>query len=158
VTGRAKLGAAISAGILFLNGIALMHARAMTHFSAGGEKTRKPEELSLSDRIRVLATGVSIPRPINSVTPADFGLSYATHRFPSGASELEGWYIPASASRGRVLLFHGWAASKGHLLPAAEGFHDLGYATFLVDFTIPRSTPHRSGARRSSSMALTTRG
>src|SRR5262245_42569563 len=53
------------------------HVWAMTHYSAGGPKTLRPEELSPLDRAVVLIAGVNVPRPQNDRTPADLGLSFS---------------------------------------------------------------------------------
>jgi cephalosporin-C deacetylase-like acetyl esterase len=56
-------------------------------------------------------------------------------RFASGDDvTLEAWYIPGDKDRPLVVHFHGYVASKSTLLSAARAFHDLGYATLLVDF------------------------
>src|SRR5579883_879461 len=132
-----KLAATIVAASAFvaLNAVAFLHARAMTHFTGGGERTRKPEALSPGEKLRALFTGVHVPRPTNEATPASCGLPFETLRFPStGGVELEAWRIPREGSRGRVLLFHGYAASKSSLVSVARELHDLGYETVLVDF------------------------
>lgn len=83
--------------------------------------------------------GLRTPKPVNSQTPGDLGLAYATHRIELNRHEwLEAWSVPAgseSESRGTVLLFHGKGGSKGgSLLSSARTFHELGYAALLVDF------------------------
>jgi alpha-beta hydrolase superfamily lysophospholipase len=47
---------------------------------------------------------------------------------------LEGWHIPHPQAKGLIILFHGYASVKASLLPEASALHELGYATFLVDF------------------------
>lgn len=118
-----------------LNGIAWMQARAMTHYGKDGERTAKPEELSLIEKTWIVLTGVQLPRPINHQTPQDIGLSYETHQITLAALEkLEAWFIPSESSRGVVLLFPPYGASKQALLPPSKIFHDLGYDALLVDF------------------------
>ena len=122
-------------GVVVTNLLAYQHAHAMLHFSEQGERTDKPEALSLWQRISVLVTGVNIPKPLNATTPDDYGLLYETHRFgASNEIELEAWYIPKAAAKGIVLMFHGYAASKATLLPEAQALNELGYETLLVDF------------------------
>lgn len=50
--------------------------------------------------------------------------------------DLEYWRIPqrGATPRGRVLLLHGYAASKSTMLREAEVFSKLGYETVLLDF------------------------
>ncbi|MEO0768973.1 MAG: alpha/beta fold hydrolase [Cyanobacteria bacterium J06649_4] len=123
-----------------LNGIAWMQARAMTHYLTGNVvKTQKPEQLSPLQKARVVLTGVRIPRPTNVRTPEDEGLSYETHtiELPSEGTHpefIEAWIAPAESSKGFVLLFPQYGASKQSVLSPAKAFHDLGYSTMLVDF------------------------
>ncbi len=112
-----------------------MQARAMTHYVKDGERTAKPEKLSVTDKVWIVLTGVHVPRPTNQQTPKDGGLAYQTHQIviPNG-EKLEAWFIPAKSSRGVVLLFPPYGASKQALLAPSQIFHDLGYDTLLVDF------------------------
>ena len=123
--------------LLALNGIAFMQARSMTHFVSAGQRTAKPEKLAIANKIRVILTGVEIPRPENQVTPQEIQLVYETRHIPisEGSKEiLEAWYIPAQKSRGLVLLFPPYGSSKAALLAPTKIFHDLGYNALLVDF------------------------
>jgi uncharacterized protein len=54
------LTAALLSALVSINFIAFMQARAMTHFADGGERTRRPEQLGLVDKLAVLATGIRI--------------------------------------------------------------------------------------------------
>jgi alpha-beta hydrolase superfamily lysophospholipase len=87
-----------------------------------------------------LACGVSVPRPENTRTPADVGLTFETFRLRrTDDVGLEGWRIPAArpgggAPRGTALLFHGYEASRASLLGVARAFHELGYDAVLIDF------------------------
>ena len=127
--------AALASAVVSVNVLAFMQARAMTRFAETGERTRWPEQLSVLDRLTVLVLGVNIPRPVNKRTPADFDLSFETYRFKNGdGTPLEAWFLPGSNDRLVVALFHGYAASKSTLLTAARAFHQIGYATLLVDF------------------------
>ena len=129
------LSAALLGAVVSINAVAFMQARTMTHFSASGERTVRPEQLSILDSAAVFISGVNVPRPQNSRTPAALGLSFETHRFWSlSGSTLEAWYVPGKDERLIVLLFHGYAASKSTVLNAARVFHELGYGTLLVDF------------------------
>lgn len=118
-----------------LNVIAWMQARAMTHYVEHRERTAKPEELSLSQKAWIVLTGVELPRPTNHQTPQAVGLPYQTHQIalPDG-ERLEAWFIPSESSRGVVLLFPPYGASKQALLAPSKIFHELGYDTLLVDF------------------------
>jgi alpha-beta hydrolase superfamily lysophospholipase len=107
----------------------------MTHFVSGGERTQKPESLTFSRKLQVLLAGVTMPRPVNRQTPSDFDLSFETVTLTNSRGiRLEAWRIPQPSSKGMVLLFHGYGASKDSLLPAAREFQKLGFETLLVDF------------------------
>jgi alpha-beta hydrolase superfamily lysophospholipase len=127
--------AALLSVVLSVNLLAFLQARAMTRFTESGEHPGRPEQLSVVDKLGVFLSGVSVARPSNKRTPADFNLFFETHRFPntSGAT-LEAWFLPGMDDRPIVALFHGYAASKSTLLTTAQAFHQLGYATVLVDF------------------------
>jgi alpha-beta hydrolase superfamily lysophospholipase len=119
-----------------LNILAYRHAYAMTHYVPGGDKTGKPESLSGLERLQVLLTGVTVPRPTaRGSSPERIGLPFEVHTVPDeGRITLEAWYIPHPGAQGIVLLFHGYAACKASLLHEARVLHELGYALFLVDF------------------------
>jgi alpha-beta hydrolase superfamily lysophospholipase len=108
----------------------------MTRFHASGPRTPPPESLGILDKARTLLTGVTIPRPESSGTPAELGLAFETHRFAgSKGHRLEAWYIPgAGQDQALVLLFHGYAACKANLLPTAHRLRALGCSVLLVDF------------------------
>jgi uncharacterized protein len=128
------LSAVLLGAFIGVNGVAFMQVWAMTHFAESGERTARPERLSVFDKITILLSGVNIPRPQNRRTPADLSLAYETHHFASpNATPLEAWYIPGKAAL-LIALFHGYAASKASLLAAAQIFHELGFPTLLVDF------------------------
>jgi hypothetical protein len=120
-------------GILALNGLAWMQARAMTHFVDGGDRTAKPEALSFKQKAWTLLTGVSIPKPKNLVSPADYGLDYETHVIP-GSLSIETWFISSPGQRALVIMFHGYAGCKSDLLVPAAQFHLMGFEVLLVDF------------------------
>jgi len=129
-----RIVAGVIVALLLLNGVAFMHAWRMTHYVAAGVTTRKPEELNVLDKVLVLVTGVTIPRPANRRTPADEGLPYATERFSaSDGVGLEAWRVPAAAPLTRVLMFHGYKGAKAGLLREARVLHDLNCEVVLVD-------------------------
>ncbi|CAN5663018.1 hypothetical protein BH09PLA1_BH09PLA1_09690 [soil metagenome] len=135
------LGLALAAMFAGANLLAFMQARSMTHF-ATGDRTAAPEQLGMAAKLRVLLTGVTVPRPVNREDPSDFGLAFETlHTRSTNNIDLEMWHIAAPMWYGpplrpptTVLLFHAYASSKEMMLPAARLLHDLGYDTLLVDF------------------------
>lgn len=134
---KLSLGLFLLAGLILLNVVAYLHAHAMTHFAPGGSRTQNPEALSRWQKVKVVLGGVTIPRPANDTDPGALGLPFEVRRLRTrdGVS-LEGWYVPPpdTAARGLVALFHGYSASKASLVREARAFHELGYATFLIDF------------------------
>lgn len=129
------LGLLSLVGMVGLNLIAYWHAYRMLHFVPTGNRTGKPEHLSWRQKAKILFTGITVPRPANTSTPADCSLPYEVHRFQVNSSvELEAWHIPHPDSNGLVLLFHGYASAKSSMLPEAKALHEDGYASFLVDF------------------------
>jgi len=118
-----------------LNGIAFKQAWSMTHFTVGSAKAVSLHGLSAWERVRILAGGIAVTRPVNAKNPLDYGMKFSTVRFPSGKEGvLEGWLIAGSGNKPPVIMFHGYAAGKGGLLESARYFHQLGYPVFMVDF------------------------
>ena len=120
---------------LGLNALAYVHARSFTSFSRGGRKTPDPDRMSLGQKLRVLVTGPTVPRPVIRETPANFDLAFETHRFRTGDGlTLEAWRLPTADPKGMVLFFHGYADSKSSMLTEARIFREMGYEAVLVDF------------------------
>ena len=105
------------------------------NYTRGAKRTAAAASLSWPEKLRLLFTGVGMPRPENERTPADVGLAYSRVRLAGhGGAWLDAWLVLHEAPRGTVLLFHGYADAKDSLLTAAREFHDLGYSVLLVDF------------------------
>ena len=122
-------------GVVSLNALAYQHARAMLCFAEEGERTARPQALSVVEKAGVLLTGVRVPRPENGRTPDDVGLGFETFTFETvDGVRLEAWLVPAEPARGVVLLFHGYGAAKSSLLEEAQVFHEFGWDALLVDF------------------------
>lgn len=118
---------------LAANAFGVMHARAMTQFTEDGTRTAAPEALGNTGRARILISGVRIPRPHATATPADLGWDYDTHWVnTSDGHTLELWTVPGGPEV--AVLFHGYAAEKSQMLPVAASFRDAGWTTVLVDF------------------------
>jgi pimeloyl-ACP methyl ester carboxylesterase len=132
--GRAAL-VCFALGLVFLNALAYNHARAMMRFSTGGDRTRKPESLSLAHKARVLLVGVNIPRPQGDRQPADLAPDCRPLAIPGpdGAS-LGAWYVDRGADTPLAILFHGYGREKTSLLPEARAFLELGASVLVVDF------------------------
>jgi alpha-beta hydrolase superfamily lysophospholipase len=120
-------------GVVFVvaNAIAFFHAYKLTHFDPSAkERTKSPGKLSFAQKLGVVFFGISNPRPRNSTPP---GVPYETVILQSNR-RIECWFIPAPASRGTVILFHGYGGEKSGMLDKAEVFRGLGYSTLLADF------------------------
>jgi alpha-beta hydrolase superfamily lysophospholipase len=130
----------VAAGVLAVafvgfNLVLRRHARAFLEFSHTGTLTRGPDELSTREKIDVLVSGVSIPKPSNAYSPAYVGWEYDTIEIETiDGATLSVWVMPAPASIGTVVLFHGYSQSKDSLLHAAAQFRALGYSSYVVDF------------------------
>ncbi|MBM4261769.1 MAG: alpha/beta fold hydrolase [Deltaproteobacteria bacterium] len=121
--------------VVAINIVAFMQARAMTRFVEGGERTARPEQLGLMDKLGVVVAGVNVPRPRNGNTPAQFALPFTTHRIPANdGAVLDAWHIAGKDNRPLILMFHGYAVSKSTLVSTARVFHALGASALLVDF------------------------
>lgn len=117
------------------NVMAYKHASSMMHFVPGASRPKQPEQLTISEKLGLVFTGVHLPRPINEQTPGDVGLKFETVTFPSSKGvELEAWSIPKVNARRTVLIFHGYASSKSKMLEEAKSFHVLDSACLMVDF------------------------
>src|SRR5690348_10058745 len=91
----------VSLLVLAVNGVAYRHAYAMTHFRSGGHLPGRPETLTALQKAQLLATGVSLPRPINRQNPGHLRLAYEAHRVTSGdGTRLEAWFLPRPRPRG----------------------------------------------------------
>ncbi len=122
-------------GFAGLNVLAYRHARAMMHFTTGGRRTCKPEELTVWHKARVLAAGVNVPRPTGQRTPSE--LAADCRVLTIGARDgitLETWYCARGETTPLVILFHGYSTEKTSLLEEAGAFLDLGVSVLLVDF------------------------
>ncbi|MBC7866617.1 MAG: alpha/beta hydrolase [Gloeobacteraceae cyanobacterium ES-bin-316] len=48
--------------------------------------------------------------------------------------KLAAWFLPATAAKGTIAMFHGHGSKKSALLSEAAIFRSLGYNTLLIDF------------------------
>ena len=123
------------AGFIVANALVYQHAAAMTDFAAAGERTERPENLSLWGKVKVLSTGITLVRRPLDETPADYGLEYSTHRFDNGLGyELHAWHTVVPDAQSTVLLFHGYGGNASLMLEHSKAFNELGYNTFVLDF------------------------
>jgi dipeptidyl aminopeptidase/acylaminoacyl peptidase len=125
----------VVAGFAGLNVLAFNHAEAMLHFSDGGLRTTAPEQLGFVVRLKVLLTGVNIPRPGNHRRPSDLAADCRVLPVPGPSGiTLASWYCNRGSGTPLVILFHGYSAEKTSLFGEARAFLDLGTSVMLVDF------------------------
>lgn len=115
---------------LLLNGIAFMHAYRFTHFSTQAPEKTKEVNLSTAQKLQLLFTGVSNPKPQQKGVPAR---PYQTIKLQSN-KKIEGWLIERDSAKGAVVLFHGYGGEKSSMLDKAEVLYQLGYRVLLMDF------------------------
>lgn len=116
---------------LMMNVVAYFHAYKFTHFeSANTSKTERPEDLSLTEKIRTLIFGINHPKPRHRSLP---NTKYRTVVLESHES-IECWEIYRLNAKGTVIIFHGYSSEKSSMLDKAEAFLDMGYSVLLVDF------------------------
>jgi uncharacterized protein len=120
--------------LVVVNGLAIMHARAMSQFVNQGQRTTCIEKISIREKARTLVSGVRIPRPQNTLTPAFLGLPFETGRISAKNGQLEVWVIRNDDACAWAILFHGYSSSKDSLLEVAARLHRLGMCVVLVDF------------------------
>lgn len=123
------------AGFAVLNLLAYNHAAAMMRFATGGQRTQKPEQLSLAARLRVLLVGVNVPRPGAGGLPAELDPDCQCLNVPGrDSATLATWYVHRGDATPLVILFHGYGREKSSLLREARMLLDLGVSVLLVDF------------------------
>ncbi len=126
-----KIGWVLLLFFLLGNVVIYNHAYQFTHFADSSlEKTKKPEDLKFFQKLKILFSGISVPKPSNQYTPS---VAYETF-FIQSHETLEAWNIDVPNRKGIVILFHGYSSSKDDLLPYSTAFNKKGYSTVLVDF------------------------
>lgn len=105
-----------------VNGVAWMHARALTTFVEGGTRTPNPEDLSAAQKLKVLLFGARIPKPNSE------------DRLPNYVGELATTQTTSETSNGQCFLFHGYAGSRDQIAPTASVLGDWRCHTYQVDF------------------------
>lgn len=121
--------------VVALNVLAYKQAYAMMHFTTQGARTREPERLPGMAKLKVLFSGINIPRPTSAVLPS--AVDPDCHPFfisdPDGI-RLACWYCDRGRETPLVVLFHGYSAEKSSLVEEAKAFFALGASVLLVDF------------------------
>lgn len=123
------------AGILLIifNILLAFQAYRLTYFYESGTVAfRKPEQMTVSEKITGSIFGFKFPKRKIDTFPS---VPYQVVKLKEvNQPMLESWWIKAdSASKGTVILFHGHANNKQKVLAETYFFHKLGYNTFSVD-------------------------
>ena len=127
--GRILLWAVVVLFVL-MNVIGAFHAYKFTHFANGNVLRIDEHKLTGSQKMKTLFFGVDMPRPVDSLKPAQ---AFETVQVQSNV-KLECWSIKADSAKGTVIIFHGYRASKSQMLDRSDEFLKMGYNTLLVDF------------------------
>jgi len=129
---------------ILMNVVAAFHAYKFTHFApANTVRTADPRQLSLSEKIKTIFTGVSLPKPVARVAKPKNASEIIIKK---GDKELNTWLIPAAnRTKGVVVLCHGYGGEKTTMMDRAKVFVQLGYDALLIDFSsVGRSNGNNS--------------
>ena len=119
---------------LLLNISAFIHAYKFTHFTRqDSTKTKDPEYLDLLDKLIVLFTGISNPKPQNNVKPHYPYTDLIIKK--NDNSILHCWFSQQLNPKGIVLLAHGFSTSKFSLIKEASAFNSMNYDSLLIDLS-----------------------
>lgn len=70
-----------------------------------------------------------------TATPRVVGLDYEDVQLrTTDEVTLHGWWVPARAARGAVLILHGNAGNISHRTGYLTMFNHLGYSVLLIDY------------------------
>ena len=77
----------------------------------------------------------NLPSREHIATPTQAGLPFESVKIETDDGiKLDGWFVPATPSRGVLLFFHGNAGNISHRLQSLKIFHDLGLSTLIIDY------------------------
>ncbi len=117
---------------LLLNIMVIFHAYKLTHFYDRPAQALQPEVKKSGWTIASdIILGV---KNLKSQNIAPDTIVQNVVLTTSNDLKLSAWYLPASAAKGTIALFHGHGSKKSALLSEAAVFRKLGYNTLLVDF------------------------
>lgn len=118
---------------IVINILTAIYAHSFTHVTDSSQPISKELDYSLWDKVKMVFTGVDLPRPQSNITPYR---EYNTIKIPAGQDKhLEAWTIKTdSVSKGMVILYHGYMDEKSKLLRYSYPILDMGYDVMLIDF------------------------
>lgn len=116
---------------IVMNIMAMFHAYKFTHFDPAATKKPSPDNMGFVEKIKILFTGVALPRPQTRLSPdRPFNTIYLNSNV-----KLDAWQMQTSLlSQGTIILFHGYGGEKSNMLDRAYVLLDMGYDVMLPDF------------------------
>lgn len=117
-------------GILALTIVSYVHAYRFTHFSETTAQRTDPKNMTVSDKIAIILTGIENPHQRDLILPQS---DYKTWMI-EGDKKLETWFIPNKENKGLILFYHGYAGNKSQMVSRAEDLYKLGYSTAIIGF------------------------
>lgn len=121
---------ALAIMVVLANVMAFFHARKFTHFDPEATNVADPSKVSLMQKVGILFTGVSLPRPATKRNPA----RPCETIYLSGDQKIACWQMKVPEAKGTVILFHGYGGEKSDMLDRAYVLLDAGYNVLLPDF------------------------
>lgn len=115
---------------LLANIMAFFHARKFTHFDRDATQRVDPSKVSFIQKLKVMFTGVSLPRPVTHYEPIK---PYKTLILQSNV-RISCWEMITNDAKGTVVLCHGYGGEKSDMLNRAYTFMNMGYNVLLPDF------------------------
>jgi len=125
-----KAGWTVALLFVLLNVMAFLHARRFTHFNPGISVRKDPSKAPFPEKVRILFTGLDLPRPVNRRCP---DRPYTTVVLQSNVP-VSCWEMQAAGNKGTVVLCHGYGGERSSMLDRAYVFLDAGYNVLLPDF------------------------
>ena len=123
---------------VLLNIMSAFQAYKLTHFYAGIEKPKKPDEMNAAEKAGAVFFGVKYPK---SKIVDSLLVPHETVWFKTEDSlKLEAWYLNSQfddtikPNIGTIIMFHGHAGSRSGVIKEAEAFYNIGYNVLMVDF------------------------
>ncbi len=124
-------------GFVVTNILVYKHAYHFTHVTEG-QRSLSPEELSFTQKLKILLGGISLPKPQNVLSPFtntdEFNRKTVLIPTRNNKYKLECWYDKIENPKGTIILFHGYGGCKSSYELEADYFRQIGYSTLLVDF------------------------
>jgi pimeloyl-ACP methyl ester carboxylesterase len=117
--------------IVCVNIMAMFHAYKFTHFSTGVTEKMNSNHISAAEKVAMLFTGASLPRPVTKRLP---NRSFQLLSLESNVTIDAWWMKTTESSKGAVILFHGYGGEKSGMLDRAYALLDMGYDVMLPDF------------------------